>query len=440
MIIGLWQLLICGCLVMLNSFVVMATPILPSGDSEWYYRIGGGESFRGFSGEIESLPHAASPVWSEAMSCDFDIQESVTSYMNNLHDNLYSLQRQVIDEAKSLMRLSALGVLQRANPGLYDLLTKGVADARERFTGAVNTCQRHMENFSELSASVGGWTALSRQQGWRKAQREGDELLATQHNLAEEEGNIGVTWINGQEAGGQGQKPLAPIADVIRFAFAKEQELTLARQVDSNLAVWADVNAAIAWIVSVVGDKHIMTCKDCKRISTSTGAGLRGAYTSEHKALIKQLQSIMTSKNKLPDLLNISAPGMGILISSQVLDALAKEPPAEQQLLGLRLMSEVALARTMEKALATKQLLRRGRQEPNLAANELLQKEIQQALDNLDKDIEHILLEQKVRREVLTGTAATILQRARQSAEHVLLPPRMLRLPPSQGGFPDVVK
>ena len=66
-----------------------------------------------------------------------------------------------------------------------------------------------------------------------------------------------------------------------------------------------------------------------------------------------------------------------------------------------RLVAEISTARTVEKALYARRLLFTGRQVPEVYATEVARQHADTAIAELDKEIESLLFETRVRREVV---------------------------------------
>ena len=79
-----------------------------------------------------------------------------------------------------------------------------------------------------------------------------------------------------------------------------------------------------------------------------------------------------------------------------------------------RLVSEISTARTVEKALLARRLLLSGRQVPEVYATEVAREHADASIAELDREIESLLFETRVRREIVSETAG-MLARACQS-------------------------
>jgi len=83
----------------------------------------------------------------------------------------------------------------------------------------------------------------------------------------------------------------------------------------------------------------------------------------------------------------------------------------DQDLLGKRLASEAALSSVLEKALLLQRTLLTGKKEPNVAANELAVKAVDQENGSLEQEINNLKTELELRRTLAGNSAMAIVQR-----------------------------
>jgi integrating conjugative element protein (TIGR03755 family) len=161
----------------------------------------------------------------------------------------------------------------------------------------------------------------------------------------------------------------------------------------------------------VVGDNIVTTCDTCPKDSIP-GTGLLPKLFQESSAVAVELQALVggTTPPTLQNLLTITAPG--VAITRQVIEAVRSMPASEQGLIVGRLVAEISTARTVEKALFTRRLLLSGRQVPEVYATEVARVHVDTSIAELDREIDNLLFETRVRREVVSDTAVTLLQRA----------------------------
>jgi hypothetical protein len=110
----------------------------------------------------------------------------------------------------------------------------------------------------------------------------------------------------------------------------------------------------------------------------------------------------------LDNLEPVSAPGTGITRS--VIDALQDLPKVDQEIFISKMAGEISQARIIDKLLLLRRLLLAGRQIPEIAAVEPAQREIDRKLAELDREIDNLLFDTRVRKEVVSDTVAMLLR------------------------------
>jgi integrating conjugative element protein (TIGR03755 family) len=130
----------------------------------------------------------------------------------------------------------------------------------------------------------------------------------------------------------------------------------------------------------------------------------------------------------LENLDKITAPG--VAITRQVIEAIRDMPPSEQSLIMGRLVAEISTARTVEKALLARRLLLTGRQVPEVYATDVAREHADASIAELDQDIENLLFETRVRKEVVSDTVALLLQRSAAKRQSSLTVPEVPTLDP----------
>ena len=94
------------------------------------------------------------------MCGNFDLKTTVGNHLNGLTDGFKNLMGDVIQGATGAAASLPAMVIQRANPGLYDMITNGVLQANVAFDKAQLNCQnmaKRMMDFSDRSK----WTQAS---------------------------------------------------------------------------------------------------------------------------------------------------------------------------------------------------------------------------------------------------------------------------------------
>ena len=188
--------------------------------------------------------------------------------------------------------------------------------------------------------------------------------------------------------------------------------------------VWTTPAAAQQWVVDVVGENIVTTCDTCRKDSVP-GTGLLPKLHQEAGTVTVELQRLVggVTPLSLANLEQVTAPG--VAITRQLIEAIREMPASEQSLVMGRLVSEISTARTVEKALLARRLLLTGRQVPEVYATEVAREHADTSIAELDREIENLLFETRVRREVVSETAGVLLQRAAARRQASLKTPEL---------------
>ena len=192
-------------------------------------------------------------------------------------------------------------------------------------------------------------------------------------------------------------------------------------------------------MVDVVGENIVTTCDTCRKDSIP-GTGLLPKLFQEANTVAGELQNLVSgaTPSTLDNLETITAPG--VAITRQVIEAIRDMPASEQSLIVGRLVSEISTARTIEKALFARRLLLSGRQVPEVYATDVAREHADTSIAELDREIDNLLFETRVRREVVSNTIVTLLQRAaarRQASLNIPSVPTIDPKPLKNGRVPQ---
>ena len=393
-----------------------ADTVRPGGDALWLYQIGGAAPYTGNRfGNRTQVEFGAGASWSLMNSCSFDPKHSIKSTFEDAKQNLYGLTQELIGSAQSLATAWGLSQIRELNPGLYDFLVKGAQDAKSSYNVAVKSCEQMMSDVGDGQNPADGWLKIAKKDSWKEASANNKTAAEAQEDVKEKAGDNGITWPSASgasKAGGRNQPPANVITDTLTAGFEHAKGDGSGSVNSRAEELFGDSEAAASWIVKTVGEKSIRTCRGCQRLQTQVGQGLRVHVQAEvDKLNVAMGEALQAESPDLAQLNALSAPGMGIVITQPVILSLQDESPNERAILAGRLISEVALARTLEKALVSRDLLQAGQQDPDIAANEEAQADINLALERLDREIQNVLFEQEVRSKVLNHTAAALTQR-----------------------------
>lgn len=392
-------------------------------DDEFYYLLGGGEPVsRAASNRDTTVVLGGGVEWNTDLMCgNFDMSLSVEEQLKGLKGSFSDLMAGVINAATGAVASLPALIIQKVNPALYDLLQNGILQASEEFHVAQTSCE-DIVGIMDDAISNNAWESVSRGGYWSGRSTAGAEILNTR-TMADTDGiDAGVVWIEGGMRGGRGQAPIEIVGDTAKAGY---NQLLKRNPGNSTSMVsdctgapiceqWQNPQAFATWLIDVVGEKKIRTCEACDKIDTKAGMGLPHQLDIEAEQIEIDLQTLVAN-NAAPtaDELEAVSGGPGMLISRRVIEALREENAYERDVLMTRLAAEMALARTMERAMIARRALLSGMREPNIANLTIAQDELSPFLADLEQEIENLLFEMEVRERVASNTAVQLLMRNR---------------------------
>jgi integrating conjugative element protein (TIGR03755 family) len=355
--------------------------------------------------------------WNANLICgNMNIAATIKNQLNGITNGFQNIMSSVIQSATSAVASLPALIIQRADPGLYNLLTNGVLQARLDFDRSKLTCRAMAEKMANLAGGQMGWNQIADGMALRQAVSSGDAVGAVEQ-AESSHGNDGVPWVGGSNAGGSGQPSVKVVGDVTRAGYnlvngrgvTDTSSISAASCNSLACQTWASPQAAVDWAPRVLGEQEQRTCESCTKTATVPGVGLTPLIQEEYDTKLQALRDLITgSRNTTADNLN-AAGSTSLPITRGVIEALRDEP--DQDVLARRLASEVALASVLEKALLLQRTLLTGKKEPNVAANQLAVDAVNHESDSLDREIMNLKTELDLRRELANNSPMAIIQR-----------------------------
>ena len=381
------------------------------------YSIGGGRAVSmGGAGNMQSI--GVGVGWNSNLICgDMSITTTLQNQLNGITNGFQTIMSNVIQNATSAVASLPALIIQRADPGLYNLLTNGILQARLDFDRSKMTCRAIANRMADMAGGQAGWDQLAEGMALRDAVSSTDAVSAIEQ-AESNKGNNGVPWVGGGNAGGSGQSSIKVVGDVTRAGYNllngrnATDTSSIARSACGNrltCQTWSSPGAAAAFANRVLGEREQRTCENCTKTQTTPGVGLTPMIQEEYETKLQALQELVTGARPTT-LANLDAAGSSSLpITRGVIEALRDEP--DQDVLGRRLASEAALSSVLEKALLLQRTLLTGKKEPNVAANELAVQAVDQENSALEQEINNLKTELELRRTLAGNSAMAIIQR-----------------------------
>jgi integrating conjugative element protein (TIGR03755 family) len=172
--------------------------------------------------------------------------------------------------------------------------------------------------------------------------------------------------------------------------------------------IWPSPEEAADWTVRVLGDEVVRTVS-AEPDETQPGVGLLNHHDAEAREVGQLLQALVGggSPPSLENLEAVTAPGT--VITRQVIENIQERPAAEQALLIGKLAGQIALERTVERALLARRMLLTGMRDPHVSATPA-PRQLQPFLAELEREIDNLLFETRVRKELSSRTADLLLR------------------------------
>lgn len=394
-------------------------------DDRVMYTIGGGSAVGSPSSFYRPSGLGIGGSWRANLMCgNMSLSNTLQNQLNGVTEGFQQIMGSIVQNAtQAVMSLPAL-IIQRANPGLYELLSNGVMQGRIDFDRSKLTCQAMAEKMAN-QVGPAGWGALAKNQEMQShLEQTGGDAVATVNNTEAQNGNHGVSWVGGQKAGGSGQTPIRVTADVVRVGYnlLHNRKVTESASISSQdcqggaiCQTWASPQEESEWAVRVLGETEVATCDSCETLRATAGSGLTPLIQEAYSERLKALQALLSGTlPTTPDNL-VKASSPMLPVTRRVIEALRDDP--DQDLLARRLASETALSSVLDKALLLLRTLLAGSHEPNVASAEPAQTALTKNIDALEREIRLLQTELQVRQMLATNTASLVLDRHAGGAE-----------------------
>ncbi|WP_262946674.1 integrating conjugative element protein, partial [Xenorhabdus indica] len=269
--------------------------------------------------------------WRSDLMCgNFDLKATVSNQLNGITAGFKNLMGDVIQGATGAVASLPAMVIQRANPGLYDMLTNGVLQANVAFDKAQFNCQNMAKRMMDFAQNT-KWTQSAALQEYKTLVNGGDGDAVRVNNAGSKAtGASGHSWIGGQRQGGKGQNAIRPTRDLASAGFNMMNQLPVLSQSSvsslkcegSACRKFSNAREAAEAVVSVLGDRAIRTCTqaaDCtsggekhQPGTTVAGMGFAPMLEAHTKTNTEQLVKLVSGTEK-PTMANLTKLKTGSL-------------------------------------------------------------------------------------------------------------------------------
>lgn len=418
-------------IILFHSNGVSSAPPANSNNSAFYYQIGGARSISlPANASVKTVILDASFEYGLGYSCgNFNPLKGISDQLNSLKGIKDKLIIGAVGAVTSAISSLPALILQRINPGLYDLFQNALIRAEATISLATKACEDYEEEIRQGKNPYKGWKNISKGIDWKIQMGIGGPnsssvgVHTAKKNVAKNNGAGGLPWINGKKAGGLNQPPIKATADVVKAGY----NLTLNRkagetkppvikkgEVKRLVEVFKTPKEASDFAVDVIGDVYARTYGNSKS-QTIPGHGLLPKIQTENEAVEKKMVDLVSGAAKMTQEKLAEISSNDVMITADVIQAMQRMHPSERAIAIGKLSSEVAMSNVMEKALLTRRMLITGRREPNISQTPANQ-HAAESIALLDRDIENVMFEKRIHTELASNTPALILE---LEAQHV---------------------
>ncbi|ELF4281888.1 integrating conjugative element protein [Salmonella enterica] len=393
-----------------------------------FYTLGGGSVISQPATRSNMKKMGLDVGWSSDLMCgNFDLKTTIGNQLNGVTDGFKNLMGDVIQGATGAVASLPAMLIQRANPGLYDMLTNGVLQANVSFDKAQLNCQNMAKKLADFTDNS-KWTQQAMLDEYKSIVNSGDaDAVRTNEAGRKASGNKGNNWIGGQRRGGAGQPAIKPTHDLAAAGFNMMNDLPVTSKQSVSTSScnggacgkFSNAEEAAKAIVKVLGDKSIRTCVDASECTSGgedeqpgasvAGTGFAPLLEEATKVNTEQLVKLVngTVKPTATELSKLKTGGLPL--TANVIKALQRDP--DNTALTARLASELAMSDTVETALLMRRMLITGMSEPNAASQDAALQEGERRIDALDREIMALKNEMDLKRELARNSVLTIIER-----------------------------
>lgn len=389
-----------------------------------YYRIGGGAVVTPPASRRNTQLINVGVGWNADLMCgNFDIDTTVKNQLNGVTSGFQDLMGEVIENATSAVASLPAMIIQRANPQLYDLLTNGVLQGRLDFDKSQLSCKNMAQKMTDYAYNS-AWTQAAKAENYQNIVSGEQDAVRAEQEASKAAARNGKRWVGGERRGGEGQPPIKLITDTTHAGYNILNNRSVSDT--SNISesdcegetchLWPSPDDASQWMTRVLGEQNINVSPEndtsgssSDRSGSQAGTGLTPLIEEEQEKIAQALNDLV-SGNLKPTPENLAkASGGQIQLTRGVVEALRDDP--DEAILAERLSGEMAIARVMDQALTARSTLLAGMREPNIAGEKEAQTQLNQSLQQLDRELDQLRLELEMRQSLADNATLAILQR-----------------------------
>ena len=326
-------------------------------------------------------------------------------------------------------------LLEKAAPKLYNLIENAMTGAQDTFNVSMKDCQSALGEIKQGKSPYQNWFTLSDSNNWmhhaKAAQQNQDvDINAAVTETTKTGSDEGVQWVHKGASGGKvgHQVPIKVISDVAIAGYnilidpKRPLDDRAAPDTKSNPAIttfWPKPQDAGDFATLVLGDIKISSENDVNTQDTHAGVGLVPILTACPTASTKDRTCVKTLTGKLTQLVNsdqmpssqdlAQVSANGVAVTAEVILTLRRKNAATQSLYESHIGEDIAMQNLVDEALLLRRMLIAGSQAQAVHALQPALDTITVTLKQLNKDIDNLLFEHNIRKEMTSNAIKTLM-------------------------------
>ncbi len=413
--------------------VVIEEPI-PTDASTFYYTIGGGTPLPKPAAFNRTADIRASYRLGFGYSCgSFDPFDNVEAMVDQVLNKVRRLPSQFVGAVQAGIAALPGYLLNKANPALYETVTKLMDDSFELFNASFKSCQQMEREIARKENPYQEFTQVAIANNWRTVIGAGsgvtiDEIEQT---VTEEGPRNGIDFVDGAQRGGENQPPIRVNYDIAITGYnsllgrssnlldeSAPPDPTVSLPDGSTMTIpmvrmFSSPRVAADWLVDIVGEHEVRLYSGGDGEAEITSVAGRGLVpeVEEHTYKIRQALEKAVLQNDYADLNEYrDTMQVGFLL----VDAIRAAHAFEQSIMMDRLAAELAVNYVQNKTNMIKRMLYAGIREANLGMSEAaapIEKQIRKrTIPDLDAALAEIHAALDLKLKTLARTTSQILR------------------------------
>lgn len=427
-----------------TSSTVFAASLLPTKSYD-YYQLNGGS-------ELSLPPVSPTTTIDIGGNIDSDLNYtcngfnpaiSISNTINKIGSSIEGLGKNVIHSATTAMGSLPMYELEKMDPKLYNLIQNAMTGAQDQFNVSMKSCQQSLSEIKNGKSPYQNWFSISDSNGWMnhaKAAAQGQkvDINAARIDTTKKGPDYGLQWVHKNHSGGSigNQVPIKVISDVAIAGY--NIMIDPSRALDDNAApsktehpnlttFWSTPKAAGKFAALVLGNITITTQKNNSAQGTTAGVGLVPVLTACPNIANTDKTCVKTIRNKLVQLVGsneVASPSdleqvsaNGLAITPRVIDGLRDLDKSGQALYINRISQDVAIQNLIDEALMLRRVLIAGSQAQVVQKLQPALNAVNESVKRLNRDIENLLFEHQVRKQMTSNTLQMLLVKMNSNDE-----------------------